>query len=97
MTKLSPRPPDKSAQLKIIVLISHPKHMLWVLKTPKTYMFILMGKKIITILSKLFLLNWPYALTFNDCVRRNLLSILVPWGNLNTILMTKLSPLMTVF
>ena len=26
------RPPDKSAYWKIIFLISHPKHMLWVLK-----------------------------------------------------------------
>ena len=26
------RPPDKSGQLKIIFLISQPKHMLWVLK-----------------------------------------------------------------
>ena len=26
------RPPDKSAYLKIIFLISQPKHMLWVLK-----------------------------------------------------------------
>ena len=26
------RPPDKSAKLKIIFLISQPKHMLWVLK-----------------------------------------------------------------
>ena len=26
------RPPDKSAQLKIIFLISEPKHLLWVLK-----------------------------------------------------------------
>ena len=29
--KLS-RPPDKSAYWKIIFFISHPKHMLWVLK-----------------------------------------------------------------
>ena len=26
------RPPDKSAYWKIIIFISHPKHMLWVLK-----------------------------------------------------------------
>ena len=26
------QPPDKSVQLKIIFLISQPKHMLWVLK-----------------------------------------------------------------
>ena len=26
------RPPDKSANWKIIFFISHPKHMLWVLK-----------------------------------------------------------------
>ena len=26
------RPPDKSAYWKIIFFISHPKHMLWVLK-----------------------------------------------------------------
>ena len=26
------RPPDKSVWLKIIFFISHPKHMLWVLK-----------------------------------------------------------------
>ena len=26
------RPPDKSVYQKIIVFISHPKHMLWVLK-----------------------------------------------------------------
>ena len=26
------RPPDKSAYLKIMFLISQPKHMLWVLK-----------------------------------------------------------------
>ena len=26
------RPPDKSAKLKIIFLISQPKHMFWVLK-----------------------------------------------------------------
>ena len=30
---ISIRPPDKSAYLKIIFLISHPKHMLWVLKS----------------------------------------------------------------
>ena len=54
-----PRPPDKSVYLKIIFLISQPKHMLWVLKRtsrcdgsfeyPK-HMFKLIGKKIITIL-----------------------------------------------
>ena len=27
------RPPDKSAYWKSIFFISHPKHMLWVLKT----------------------------------------------------------------
>ena len=27
-----PRPPDKSVYWKIIFFISHPKHMLWVLK-----------------------------------------------------------------
>ena len=28
------RPPDKSVQLKIIFLISQPKHMLWYSKEP---------------------------------------------------------------
>ena len=53
------RPPYKSVYWKTIFVISHPKHMLWVLKnrlnetfyfeSPK-HMFKLMGKKIITIL-----------------------------------------------
>ena len=44
------RPPDKSAYWKTIFFISHPKHMLWVLKrtvsmrrffrAPKTHVFI---------------------------------------------------------
>ena len=61
------RPPDKSVYLKIILLISQSKHMLWVLKRksamrgsfklPK-YMFKPIGKKIITILhSKICLSN----------------------------------------
>ena len=29
---MTTRPPDKSAYLKSIFFISHPKHMLWVLK-----------------------------------------------------------------
>ena len=54
-----PRPPDKSVYWKIIYFISHPKHMLWVLKRivsmdgsfkhPKL-IFKLMGKIIIIIL-----------------------------------------------
>ena len=53
------RPPDKSVYWKIIFFISHPNHMLWVLKRtvspsfehPK-HMFKLMGKKIINVLRK---------------------------------------------
>ena len=53
------RPPAKSAEQKIIFLISEPKHMLWVLKWTVSmrrffehpqHMFKLMGKKIIAIL-----------------------------------------------
>ena len=49
------RPPDKSVYWKTICFISHPKHMLWVLKRDSSFehpkhMFKLMGKKIITIL-----------------------------------------------
>ena len=32
-SKSNARPPDKSAYWKIIFFISHPKHLLWVLKT----------------------------------------------------------------
>ena len=55
------RPPDKSVYWKIIFFISHPKHMLWVLKRTVSmrqsiehskHMFKLMGKKIIKILRK---------------------------------------------
>ena len=35
------RPPDKSEYWKTIFFVSHPKHMLWVLK----HLFKLMGKK----------------------------------------------------
>ena len=44
-----------------IFVISQLKHMLWVLKrtVSSRHMFKLMDKKIITILLKLFLLNWP--------------------------------------
>ena len=95
MIKLSPRPPDKSAYLKKKIFLirniccgcskepsqwdgsfEHPKHI-----------FNLMGKEVNVILSAQTILIWTYALTFNDCVLRNLLSILVPWGNFNTILM----------
>ena len=71
MTSSNTRPPDKSVYLKIIFLFlnqniccgyskepsrwdgsfEHPKHMIK-----------LMDKKIIAILHKLFLLNWPYAI-----------------------------------
>ena len=44
------RPPDKSAYWKIIIIISHPKHIVWVLKrtvsmrrffwAPKTHVYI---------------------------------------------------------
>ena len=51
LLKLYTRLPDKSAQLKIIFLISQPKQMLK-----------LIDKKIIAILRKLFLLNWPYGI-----------------------------------
>ena len=53
------RPPDKSAYWKSIFFISHPKHMLWVLKRTVSlrrfflalkHMFKLMGKEIITVL-----------------------------------------------
>ena len=53
-------------------LISQPKHMLWVLKRtcsfkhPK-HMFKLINKKIIAILRKNYLLNWPYALQAPFC------------------------------
>ena len=48
-------PPDKSAYWKIIITISHPKHMLWVLKRTVSmssfehtkHMFKIIGKKII--------------------------------------------------
>ena len=64
-------PPDKSVYLKITFLISQTKHMLWVLKEPlrrdrsfeyPKHMFNLVNKKIIAILHKLCLLNWPYVL-----------------------------------
>ena len=55
------RPPDKSVYWNIIFFISHPKHMVWVLKRtvsmrrslehPK-HMFKLMGKKTIKSLRK---------------------------------------------
>ena len=57
MGVLCSMPPDKSAHWKTIFFISHPKHMLWVLKRMRRFfehpkhMFKLMGKKIITILS----------------------------------------------
>ena len=49
----NPRPPDKSVYWKISFFISHPKHMLWVLKRTVSMkrLFKLNGKKIITILS----------------------------------------------
>ena len=65
------RSPDKSVYLKITFLISQTKHMLWVFKRtasarpffeyPK-HMFKMVDKKIIEILPKLFLLNWPYVM-----------------------------------
>ena len=42
---LNVRPPDKSVYWKTILFISHPKHMLWVLK--RTVLTV--GKKIIAI------------------------------------------------
>ena len=65
------RPPDKSAYWKIIFVISHPKHILWVLKRTVSiwdgsfehskHMFRWMGKKIITILRSLNFFNWIYV------------------------------------
>ena len=61
-----PRPPDKSALLKMITFIYQPKHMLWYSKEPSQldgsfehpkHMFKLMDKKIITILCSKILLN----------------------------------------
>ena len=46
------RPPDKSVIWKIIFFISHPKHMLWVLKRTVSMMFKIVGKKIIKSLRK---------------------------------------------
>ena len=62
------RPPVKSAYWNIIVLISQPKHMLWVLKRmfsmssfehPK-HMFKLMGKEINAILGVRAILIWTH-------------------------------------
>ena len=64
------RPPDKSMYLKIIFLISQPKHVLWVLKRtvsmtgsfehPKL-LFKLIGKEINAILGAQTILNWNYV------------------------------------
>ena len=69
------RPPDKSEYLKIIFLISQPKHMLWVLKrtvsmkrffgVPKTNVKIV-GKEINTILGAQPILIWTYELSYHS-------------------------------
>ena len=68
---LSNRPPDKSAYWKFIFLISHSKHMLWVLKKTRLnespfehpkHMFKLMGKEINEILGAKTILIWTPAL-----------------------------------
>ena len=59
------RPSDKSVYLKIIFLISQPKHMLWVLNEmvllSTQNMFKLMGKEINSILGAQTTLVWTYA------------------------------------
>ena len=60
------RPPDKSAYLKIVFLISQLKHILWVLKITVSMrwffdMFKLMGKEINAILSTQSILIWTYG------------------------------------
>ena len=50
------------------VLLSTPKHM-----------FKLMDKKVIAILRKLFFLNWPYELFFQD----GLLDVMTSWNDRN--------------
>ena len=63
MASLHSRPPEKSAYLKIILLISQPKHMLWVLKK-NVSMFKLMGKGINAILGAKTILIWTYGIVF---------------------------------
>ena len=60
------RPPDKSVYWKTIFFISHPKHMLWVLKRTVS-MFKLMDKKIIAIVCSLKLLIRNYVHAFFPC------------------------------
>ena len=69
LISMKPRPLDRSANLRISLLISQPKHMLCVLKEPSQWdgsfehpkhMIKLMGKKKITILHSKSFRIWTY-------------------------------------